>query len=338
MAVEKSSILFILRQASDIINSRVKLETLSEKEQRRVSEAISAFAKIPFITAIIAELHLEGIQDIIDGFPVSFIQEYIDSLENTSLDSPLVLSENMLKEIHVLTVERLLPPGESGKYRRVKVVIRNTTSGEITFRPPPPIEVESSMSDLFAWLSSPSGMSCHPLLRAGILHYELVRIHPFTDGNGRASRAMALLLLFLENYKIKKFFALEDYYDSSPVDYYQALKSVSDMGGDLTSWLEYFILGISIEFNRIKETVQKLSLDLKLKSTIGGKQIALSDRQIRLIEFIERHGTLGMSDGRELLPNVSDDTVLRDLRDLVEKKLILKKGHTKGAKYYLVNQ
>ena len=300
------------------------------------------FSEVEKVVAQNAEVPPENVvgrdRDLQEVINYRAVMEYIDSLENTSLESPLVLSENMLKEIHVLTVERLLPPGESGKYRRVKVVIRNTTSGEITFRPPPPIEVESSMSDLFAWLSSPSGMSCHPLLRAGILHYELVRIHPFTDGNGRASRAMALLLLFLENYKIKKFFALEDYYDSSPVDYYQALKSVSDMGGDLTSWLEYFILGISIEFNRIKETVQKLSLDLKLKSTIGGKQIALSDRQIRLIEFIERHGTLGMSDGRELLPNVSDDTVLRDLRDLVEKKLILKKGHTKGAKYYLVNQ
>lgn len=147
---------------------------------------------------------------------------------------------------------------------------------------------------------------------------------------------MALLLLFLEGYQVKKFFSLEDYYDSSPGDYYTSLQSAE--GGDLTTWLEYFTLGIAIEFDRVKELVRKLSLDLHLKSTLGGRQIALSDRQIRLVEYLERHGTLSMGEGRDLLSDVSEDTILRDLRDLVEKKLILKKGSTKGTKYMLASK
>lgn len=248
----------------------------------------------------------------------------------------IVINRHILEEIHRLTVKGLLPDTESGHYRSVKVVIRNTATKEITFRPPAPTEVPFYIEELFSWLSSEDGQSVHPLLRAGILHYELVRIHPFTDGNGRTARAMALLLLFLEGYEVKKFFALEEYYDHHPEEYYTALQSVMSTS-ELTQWLEYFTLGISIEFNRVKTLVQKLSLDLHLKSTIGGRQITLSERQIKLVEHIERYGEISMGSVRELLPNVSEDTILRDLRDLVGKNLLLKKGSTKGTRYYLKN-
>lgn len=270
-------------------------------------------------------------RDIQEVINYRSVMDYIDSLATKSIDSILPLTEAQLKEIHRLTVHKLLNEIEAGRYRTVKVIIRNTSTGEITFRPPAPVEVPLAISELFSWVNSPS--SAHPLLKAGILHYELARIHPFTDGNGRTARAMALLLLFLEGYQVKRFFSLEDYYDREPGDYYKALQSASS--GDLTEWLEYFTLGIAIEFDRVKELVRKLSLDLHLKSTLGGRQIALSDRQIRLVEYLERHGTLGMSEGRDILTSVSEDTILRDLRDLVEKKLIVKKGRTKGAKYYL---
>lgn len=282
-------------------------------------------------------------RDIQEVINYRTVMEYLDTLKHQAVNSPFSLTEAMLSEIHRLTVSRLLPESEAGCYRTVKVIIRNTTTGEITFRPPPPTEVPLLISQLFAWLNSTDNSTSkshpvHPLLRAGILHYELARIHPFTDGNGRTARAAALLLLYLEGYEVKRFFSLEEYYDAHPSDYYDALKSVEIAGGDLTVWLEYFCLGIAIEFNRVKELVQKLSLDLKLKSTLGGKQIALTDRQIRLVEYVERHGALTMKEGRDLLPDVSDDTVLRDLRDLVEKKLLKKKGNTKGSKYYLSNK
>ncbi len=263
------------------------------------------------------------------------VMEYLDKLKVTS--DQRQVTEEMLKEIHRLTVYRILPEEEAGKYRRVKVIIRNTQTGEITFRPAPPAEVPFLIRGFFDWLNSPQGMEVHPVLRSGIVHYELARIHPFTDGNGRTARAMALLVLYLEGYEIKKFFSLEEYYDRNPADYYAALRSVSESGGDMTQWLEYFTLGIAVELNRVKEQVEKLSLDLKLKGSLGGKQIALSERQIKLIEYMEKYESLTMAEGRELLPMVSDDTILRDLRDLIKKGLVKRKGKTKGVRYYLVN-
>lgn len=268
------------------------------------------------------------------------VMDYLDSLSPTQHpppDSGLVpLSRHILQEIHRLTTHSLLPPQEAGSFRSVKVVIRNNSTGIITFRPPPPTEIPFLIDDLFSWLTSPEGKAVHPLLRAGILHYELAAIHPFTDGNGRTARAMALLLLFLEGYAVKKFFALEEYYDRHPEEYYTALQS-ANLDNDLTRWLEYFTLGIATELTRVKDLVQKLSLDLRLKHSIGGSQITLTDRQIKLVQYLEKHAGLGMAEARDLLPQVSDDTILRDLRDLVEKKLLVRHGNTKGAKYYIKN-
>lgn len=294
-----------------------------------VEEILTPLSSLPSPTSPVARDR--DIQEVIN---YRSVMEYLDSL--VTKEGYVTLNRHILEEIHRLTVKGLLPEGESGHYRSVKVVIRNTTTHEITFRPPAPTEVAFFIEELFTWLDSNEGKNVHPLLRAGILHYELVRIHPFTDGNGRTARAMALLLLFLEGYEVKKFFALEEYYDSHPEEYYSALQSVMTTS-ELTSWLEYFTLGISIEFNRVKTLVQKLSLDLHLKSTIGGRQITLSERQIKLVEHIERFGEISMGSVRELLPDVSEDTILRDLRDLVTKNLLIKKGSTKGTRYYLKN-
>ena len=119
------------------------------------------------------------------------VMEYIDQLfrVGTTEADFVAITEEMLKEVHRLTVRKILPAEESGRYRAVKVVIRNTATGEITFRPPPPIEIPYQMDGFFSWLNSQEGRQTHPVLRAGIIHYELARIHPFTDGNGRAARS-----------------------------------------------------------------------------------------------------------------------------------------------------
>ena len=170
-------------------------------------------------------------------------------------------------------------------------------------------------------------------MKAGITHYELVRIHPFIDGNGRMARAVATLVLFLENYNIKKFFSLEEYFDKDAAHYYESLRTASE--GELTRWLEYFTLGLSIELTRIKEKVQRLSTDLHLKEKLGGQQVFLSERQIAIMEYIQRVGYLSNAGFADLFPKISEDTILRDLHDLIKKGIIHKEGKTKAAKYLL---
>lgn len=245
------------------------------------------------------------------------------------------ITEEVIRHVHALVAHRILPEEQVGEYRKTQVVVKNAQTGEITFRPPPAVEVPFLLSDFVEWVNSVGSDDIHPALKAGVVHYELVRIHPFLDGNGRVARAIATLVLFCEGYDIKRFFALEEHYDREPINYYNALQSVGQAQGNLNAWLEYFGEGLAIELTRIKEKVKSLSTDLKIKKSLGGQQLALTERQIKIIEFVQEQGFLQNKAFFELFPQVSEDTVLRELKDLLKKGIVKKEGSTKGAKYVL---
>jgi len=245
------------------------------------------------------------------------------------------INEDIILFLHQLIVDRILSPGQSGVYRKIQVVVKNSQTGEITFRPPHAVEIPYQVRAFIKYLDSVTEDEVHPVLKAGIMHYELVRIHPFVDGNGRVARAAATLSLFLDGYDIKRFFALEEHYDTDALHYYEALQNVEKQAGDLTSWLEYFIEGLAIELTRVKEKVLSISRDVKLKEDLGGQQFALSARQIKLVEYIQATGFLQNKSFFELFPMISEDTVLRELKDLVTKGIIMKEGTTKGARYVM---
>ena len=190
------------------------------------------------------------------------------------------------------------------------------------------------MREFIYWLNKPEKDAIHPILKAGITHHELVRIHPFIDGNGRVARALATLILFLGGYDIRRFFSLEEYYDRDAVTYYTNLQKAS--AGDLSSWLEYFSLGAAIEFDRVKEKILKLSKDVKMKDKLGGQQIYLTERQVKIIEYIQEVGYLQNQSFLTIFPDVSEDSVLRDVQDLIKKNLLKKIGSTKAARYVMV--
>lgn len=256
---------------------------------------------------------------------LNYIQEYAKK----------EMTEEALQKIHELTVHRILPDDATGVYRKSQVVVKNSQTGEITFRPPPPAEVQFLLADFFNWINQTSNEDVHTALKAGITHYELVRIHPFLDGNGRVARAVATMILSMEGYDVKRFFSLEEHYDREPLLYYEALQSVGKKEGELTPWLEYFCEGVAIELTRIKERVKSISTDLKIKKSLGGQQMSLTERQIRVIEYIQENGFLQNKAFFELFPMISEDTVLRELKDLQKKGIIKKEGTTKGVRYLL---
>ncbi|MEK7521699.1 MAG: Fic family protein [Patescibacteria group bacterium] len=248
-------------------------------------------------------------------------------------------TEGQIKQIHKLAVYRIVPSENQGEYRKTQVVLRDSRTGEVTFRPPPAVEVPYLMEDFVSWINSLGGREIHPVLRAGIAHYAMAAIHPFVEGNGRTARAFATLILFMEGYDTRRLFSLEEYFDRDAESYYKTLIATSNQSHDLVSrdltfWLEYFTFGLSLEIARVREKVKKLSIDARLKSK-RGEQILLTDRQIRIVEYLSQNNACRMGTLRELFPQVSDDTVLRDMQALVSKGVVEKKGKTKGAVYEL---
>lgn len=296
------------------------------------------------------ELNLEEVKKVMEGKEIVArerdikevinyrkVLEFIDKIlhEPHETHQSNLYSADVLKNLHKLTVAGIVPDDQVGKYRQVQVVLRDVLTGDIVHRPCPSVEVPYHLADFFSWLSDSRTFDLHPVIKAGIVHYALVNIHPFTEGNGRVSRALATLILLAEGYDIRRLFSLEEYYDKNVSGYYFAIKTADqNPDHDLTNWLEYFTEGVAIEFNRVKDQVQHLSLDLKLKAQVG-QQIFLNTRQIKIIEHIENIGYLSNQQFKDILPMVSEDTVLRDLKDLMIKKILKKKGKTKAARYIM---
>lgn len=247
-----------------------------------------------------------------------------------------------LREIQQTSVYKIVQEEKVGVFRKSQVIIKNEETQEVILRPPSFIEVPYLIDDFMDWLNDAQTKDLHPILLAGIAHYILVAVHPFVEGNGRTARAFATLILIKEDYDIKRFFALEEHFDDDPASYYAAFAQVDKQSEviaqrDLTVWLEYFTEVVAVELVKIKEKVKKLSMDTRLKVKIG-KQVALSERQVRLIEFITDNGSAAMRDLKEVLKMVSEDTILRDLRDLMDKGIIKKEGSTKASRYVIANK
>lgn len=249
--------------------------------------------------------------------------------------SPDLLSVETLKTLHRLTMKELTEKDYLGTYRDKQVIVKSATGGDVVFRPPVSVEVPYLIDDFFSWLNRQQTSQLHPIFRAAITHYQLVYIHPFIEGNGRTGRALATLVLYATDYDFKRFFSLEQYFDKDVAAYYDALLSVQqNEEHDLTYWLEYFCYGLALEIERVKEQVLKLSKDLKLKKELG-QQVALSERQVLILELLQNQGEITSKDAQKVLPNVSVDTILRDLKDLMEKGVVDKHGVTKGVTYSL---
>lgn len=294
------------------------------------------------------ELNLLQTKKILEGQEVygrpRDIQEVINYRNVMTLLDELVFKKGQLNleillDIHKATVEKIVTPEKVGVLRTTQVIIKEEGTDKIVLKPPPFVEVSFLLEDFFDWLNSDLAGEIHPVLKAAIAHYVLVAIHPFVEGNGRTVRAFTQLLLMKEKFDIKRFFSLEENFDSDLASYYDALfqvdkESQNIASRDLTPWIEYFTQVVAVEMSKIKERVRKLSLDTRLKIKFG-EQIALSERQMRLMEYIADQGGAPMLALKKLIPMVSEDTILRDLKGLQDKGIIRKEGSTKSARYVM---
>jgi len=256
------------------------------------------------------------------------VLEFIDDLGERGTDR---ITKDIVLKIHKYNTRGILKSSEVGCYRKVEVAVVNG-SGRVTFQPPKASKVPSLMKDFITWLNKKDTKIIHPVLVSGIAHYELVRIHPFVDGNGRTARALATLILYLRGFDTKRFFALDDYYNEDRRKYYGALQTVDPKTININRWLEYFTEGVAVSMGRIRQTILDLSLDRRLKEQKG--QIYLNDRQIKVLKHLQLNPRINISEIQRMF-DISRDTANRDLRLLLENELVKRIGKGKATYYEL---
>jgi Fic family protein len=263
------------------------------------------------------------------------VLNYLDVLKNIKI----LIKNNFIIEKDILNIHRMVTKNtlnnlaDSGVYRNRYVVVGNRFTGEVFFRPPQNQEVPGLVKDLLSWINSKESKEFDPIIEAGVVHYEFVRIHPFVDGNGRTARVLAALILYLRGFDTNQFFCLDDYYDSDRPAYYKALQSVKPDTLDLTNWLEYFTEGVNISTEAVKERIARLSSKRLRKAK--GRQIALTERQMKIIEFINQNGKITVGDIAEIF-KITRQAALKEIGKLIKLKVVALRGEKRGAHYILL--
>lgn len=263
------------------------------------------------------------------------VLNYLEALEKVpefAKKTPLT-SEDLLKLHKMVTKDTLENLEDEGAFRNRQVFVGNRVTGEIVFVPPPTEQVPQLVDALLKWFNSQEVNEIDPVIEAGVTHYEMVRIHPFIDGNGRTARIMATLVLYKRGFDVKRFFALDDYYDDDRRAYYAALRSVDQNTLDFTGWLEYFTEGVAVSIKAVKDKVIGLSRDIKFLKERG--QIALTERQMKIIERMMDKGEVTNRDVRNMF-SISNRAALDEISKLLKLKVIKEMGKGRSTRYVLL--
>jgi len=191
------------------------------------------------------------------------VRNYYRALEQieTWAGQQVAITENLICRLHALVFTG--PRARPTPYRDGQNVIRDAASGRLVYLPPEAADVSPLMTALVDWIKQAETEEIPVPVIAGLAHYQFVTIHPFYDGNGRAARALATLLLYRHGYDLGRFYSLEEVYVRDLAAYYAALQTHPHHNyyegraeANVSGWLAYFLHSMAEEFRRVAEEVR----------------------------------------------------------------------------------
>jgi Fic family protein len=240
----------------------------------------------------------------------------------------------------------LFPSGRSGMNRIRVGSWRDDRSGpmqvvsgpvgreRVHFQAPPAARLDREMEAFIAWLNGKGAVD--PVLKAGLAHLWFVTIHPFDDGNGRIGRAIADLCLARSEAIPQRFYSLSAQIRRERSDYYDALERAQKGTMEATGWLIWFLGCLDRAFDEAEITLAAVLRKAEFWKTRA--DLALNDRQRLLINRLTDgfEGKLTSSKWAKIA-RCSQDTAIRDINDLLGKKILLKDpAGGRSASYSLI--
>jgi Fic family protein len=174
----------------------------------------------------------------------------------------------------------------------------------------------------------------HPAVAAAWIHVAVAAIHPFRDGNGRASRVLASLAMVRGAFRRREFTSLEEWWGGHLADYYGAfscLGSEFEESADVTPFLAVHVgaqlsqvraldLRQRVE-RRIWEALEEVAAEARLKPrVVNALWDAFFDREVTPAYYIP-------------LADVSRATATNDLSGAVAAGLLEPRGGGRSRRY-----
>jgi Fic family protein len=248
------------------------------------------------------------------------------------------VDEGMLKSLHFMMLKHRLDKGP-GRWRPGEVSVVREPSGKQVYAGPDATEVPGLVA---ATIEELEATEAPVLVRAAMAHLNLVMVHPFRDGNGRMARALQTLVLAREQIMAPVFSSIEEYLGRNTDAYYEVLGAVGrgrwNPDHDARPWVRYCLTAhyhqARTQLRRIQETERLYSVVANLAERFG-----LPERTTGGLVEASYGFRLTASSYRTLVDitageEISKLTVSRDLRAMVEARLLQPIGQTRG-RYYL---
>lgn len=178
-----------------------------------------------------------------------------------------------------------MPPG-------VLFAVYDSQTGTPDYIPPEYCDIEPLLDELADYVNTTDD---HPLIVSAVVHYQLVTIHPFEDGNGRTARLMSGYILDLNGYGFNGIGSLEEYFAYDPQEYYSALQmglpalyySGRENPPHPEIWINYFLRMVCLYSDKVRRISQKSSED-----SLSGSLSYLNLKERELLVYLLKNNIM----------------------------------------------
>ncbi|MBD0710837.1 MULTISPECIES: Fic family protein [unclassified Streptomyces] len=258
---------------------------------------------------------------------------YIQSLH----DAPdFEYSKGLLNALHWM-LQGHHPRKLAGQWRRKPIFITAAGDPHATeYEGPHEDDVPELMGELIDWLNT-GDLDSDPLIRAAMAHFNLVKIHPWVDGNGRMSRSLQTLLIAREGVLAPEFSSIEAWLGmpGHTWDYYKVLREV---GGpvyspmrDTARWVRFNLRAYHEQTQSVRHRVNR-SNNCWIRLAEQCETLGVTERQITALHEVAITGRVRRS-RYERAEGISEQQAQRDMQHLMRKELLTPVGNTKGRYY-----
>ena len=228
----------------------------------------------------------------------------------------------------------LFPTARSGMQKIISGAWRNNRSNnpmqvvsgpmgreKVHFQAPDAALLTDEMNHFINWFNNE--MNIDPVLKVAIAHLWFVTIHPFDDGNGRIARAIADMQLARADGTTQRFYSMSAQIRIERNAYYDILEVTQKGDLDITGWLVWFLNCLD---RSLKATDETLNVVLqKARFWELHAKTLLNNRQVLMINKLLDGFTGKLTSSKwATIAKCSQDTALRDIQNLMEKKILMK--------------
>ena len=242
------------------------------------------------------------------------------------------LTPNIILQLHKL-LYKYSSVSTAGKYKMNDNVIEETNEfGEKSIRfktvsaVETPIAIENLCNNYNDLIRK---KEIDPLLLIPLFILDFLSIHPFSDGNGRMSRLLTLLLLYQNGYIVGKYVSIEKIVENTKESYYDTLKKSSvnwhNNDSNYLFFSEYYLGVILRAYKDFSNRIEYMT----------NRKITAKERILLLIE--KNISKISKKEITEICPDISVTTIEKALNDLVSEELILKIGDGRYTSYIINN-